>query len=156
MNLRYIASLILLAVAMYGLPPAKKTPQPSDSAIPSDKMRLVMAPILRVVSQMSIVDRLWLREIYLNTAIVVESDAVTTDPICVTTRGARALHVAVLNFVWKGLAGNAPGKYPRLGDAIDHAFETTVGDTERVLTPELRESLVELYRSIAWAGLGEG
>jgi hypothetical protein len=53
------------------------------------------------------------------------------------------------------MADNSPEKYPRLAEAIDSALNSCVSEDSRQITPELRRRAADLYRAIAWAGLGK-
>lgn len=151
---RYVIAAILLLVAVFGLPslrPAKVNPAPPLSV----DMREAVRPLLPVVAKMTAIDRFWMQEAYLNAARIVRADLTVAEPAITTTGKARAVHVTVLDFVWRGLAGNQPGKYPDMSTAIESAFVSVVGDKERPMTPELTEKLAALFEAIAWAGLGK-
>jgi hypothetical protein len=147
--------LIAAALVMYAV--AGSAPQPSLLSVqePSTQMKAEVSPVTRVVSQMSSIDRLWLQYIYQNAARVVKTDGDTDQPTIQTTDGLRAVHVAILQYIWKGLADNKPGKYPALRDAIESVFTNSLGDARRQMTPELRAKAAELFDAIAWAGLGK-
>lgn len=156
MNLKTAISLALLAFAMLGLP----RPRPTADALgtitePSQDMKVAVRPVAKVVSSMSPIDRLWLQQIYINCARVVAADGIVEEPVVTTTDGLRAIHVAVLAFIWKGMADNSPEKYPGLATAIDEALNSVVSGDSRQLTPELRQKAVDIYTAIAWAGLGK-
>jgi hypothetical protein len=169
MNLRLIAALLLAAYAVFGLPaidlklPAKPvtpvspvvpvTPE-ADNKTPEDQMKQAVMPVVRVVSKMSIDDRLWLQSIYENMSRVVTADGIINDSSITTTGDLRAVHVLVLRFVWKGMASNSPDKYPGLKAAIEQAVTDTLGSEDRQMTPELRRKAAEVFNAIAWAGLG--
>ena len=142
----------LFAFAVVGIPSGKP---PVALVEPSAEMRESVQPVVRVASRMSIVDRLWLQHIYSNTAKVVEVDGEVGEPVVTSLSSLRAVHVAVLKFVWRGLADNKPNKYEGLSKAIDSAIESALGAEEGPMTPELRKKAVEVYEAIAWAGLGK-
>jgi hypothetical protein len=153
---RTAVAALLLAVAFFGVPEVK----PRSVAVyaipePSSDMKATVQPIVKVVSSMNAIDRLWLQNIYLNCARVVEADGIVDEPTITSTDGLRAVHVAVLAFIWKGMADNSPEKYPRLAEAIDSALNSCVSEDSRQITPELRRRAADLYRAIAWAGLGK-
>lgn len=118
-------------------------------------MKSVVQPVVRVVSQMSPIDRLWLQHIYSNAAKVTAADGVVEPQTIATTAGLRAIHVAILKFIWKGMAENKPGEYEDLDGAVNQVFNDVIGDSDRGLTPELRAKAVEMFDAIAWAGLGK-
>lgn len=170
MNVRLIAALLLAAYAVFGLPaidlrlPAKPvapvspvvpvTPEPDDET-PEGRMKTAVMPVVRVVSKMSIDDRLWLQSIYENMSRVVTADGIINDSSITTTGDLRAVHVRVLRFVWRGMAANSPEKYPGLKAAIEQAVSDTLGTDDRQMTPELRRTAAEVFNAIAWAGLGK-
>jgi hypothetical protein len=145
----------LFVFALGGLP----LPGPSIAVLsvkePTESMKSEIKPVARAVSSMSAIDRLWLQYIYQNAAKIVTQDGESSEPSMDTTDGLRAVHISVLAYIWRGLADNQPGKYPQLKDAIEAAFDGTIGDDRRVLTPELRAKAAELFEAIAWAGLGK-
>lgn len=154
MNVRTIAAAAIIAVAILWPSPGGK-PALLSVKEPTTAMQEVVRPVVKVVASMSSIDRLWLQYIYKNAAKVVAADGILPDPSIETTDGLRAIHLAVLSFIWRGMAENQPGKYPGLKDAIESAFTESIGDARRQLTPELRLKAVELFNAIAWAGLGK-
>jgi len=154
-NLRTVAAVVLLAVGLFGVPPLPAIPTSTSVQEPSDEMKTAVKPVLKVVSRMSPIDRLWLQNIYENFAKVVASDGIVDEPVVTSTDSLRATHIAVLKFIWKGMANNSPSKYEGLAEAIDEVMSGVISDESRPLTPEMRKSAVELCRAIAWAGLGK-
>ena len=150
-SLRMLIAAALVVYAVAGLP----QPQPLSVQEPHPQMKAEVLPVAKVVSRMSSIDRLWLQYIYQNAARVVKVDGDVDQTTIQTTDGLRAVHVAILQYIWKGLADNPPGKYPDLRDAIESAFTNTLGDARRQMTPELRAKAAELFYAIAWAGLGK-
>lgn len=157
MKNRIAIAVLLAAFGIFGLPDVSGVFVSSPVVVkePSDSMKSVVRPVVRAVSSMSAIDRLWLQGIYSNAAKVVAADGVVEPQVIVTTEGLRAIHVAILKFIWKGMAGNPPGQYEGLSEAIEGAMVETIGDDRRVLTPELRAKAVDLFDAIAWAGLGK-
>lgn len=157
MSLRTIAAVVLVAYAVWGVPDVSSISRPVVVQVkePTPAMKSVVKPIVKVVSKMSPLDRLWLQGIYKNAAKVVQSDGVIEPHVITTTEGLQAVHVAILRFIWRGMAENAPGEYAGLKEAIEAAITETIGDEHRVLTPELRAKAVEVFDAIAWAGLGK-
>lgn len=158
MKLRLAAAIVLFAIGVTGIPsvPISGTSASASVREPSDKMKDVVKPVVKVVGRMSMVDRIWLQTIYGNAARVVESDGMVDPKVIVTTEGLRAVHVAILKFIWRGMANNKPGEYEGLSEAINEVMADVLGDVQRPLTPELRQKAVELFDAIAWAGLGRG
>jgi hypothetical protein len=150
---RNIVALLLVAFAVFGTP---SLPLPSPDVVvkePSVEMKTQVRQVTKVASQMSAIDRMWLNYIYINAAKVVEADGL--DSVITTTEGLRAVHVGILKFIWKGMAGNPPEKYEGLRSAIEQVFVSTMGDDRRTLTPDLRRKACEMFDAIAWAGLGK-
>lgn len=152
-SLRLLIAAALVVYAVAGSVPQSQTLLSVQE--PSPQMKTEVSPVTKVVSQMSSIDRLWLQYIYQNAARVVRADGDSQPPTIQTTDGLRAVHVAILQYIWKGLADNKPGKYPALRDAIESVFTNSLGDARRQLTPELRAKAAELFDAIAWAGLGK-
>lgn len=155
MKARHVAGAVLLLVAIMGVPDVPRL-SVRPQATPSDDMKKTVKPIAKVVAKMNAVDRVWLNSIYANAAKVVTTDGLVDPPLIVTTEGLRAIHVAILRFIWRGMADNKPGEYKGLSEAIDAAMSDVLGDVSRPLTPELRRKAAEVFEAIAWAGLGEG
>ncbi len=158
-RVRLIAALLLAAYGVFGLPSLPKLSVPSLSASvvrePSEAMKSTVKPVVRAVSKMSPIDRLWLQTIYSNAAKVVAADGIVEPQVIVSTEGLRAIHVAILKFIWRGMAENPPGEYEGLSEAIEGVVDEVLGEDQRSLTPELRAKAVEVFDAIAWAGLGK-
>jgi hypothetical protein len=156
MKWRAIVAIVLVAIGLFGVP---KMPSGSQQLVqtkePSKEMKASVAAVARVAKDMSIVDRLWLQYIYMNCGKVVLADGLVDQPTIVTTEGLRAVHRAVLKFIWKGMAGNTPNKYVGLAQAIDDAVVSVIGDEQKPLTEALRGEAIEVFDAIAWAGLGK-
>lgn len=158
MTLRVVLAVALAAYAVFGVPTSLPSMQGATFFAvqePSQSMKQKIQPLVRVVKTMSIIDRLWLQSIYINAAKIVREDTDSNPPVVTTTEGLRAIHVSILKFIWKGMAGNPPGKYDELESVIEKLFTETVGDVERTLTPSMREKAAEMFDAIAWAGLGK-
>ena len=153
---RSIAAVLLVAYAVFGVPtlPALSVPGTPQTE-PSQEMKDQVREVVKAANRMSAIDRLWLQYIYSNAAKVVAADGTKEPPVVITTEGLRAVHVAILKFIWKGMADNPPGKYEGLSESIESVFDATVGDTQRAITPELRRKACEMFDAIAWAGLGK-
>lgn len=158
MSIRVAIAVALAFVAIAGVPQFERS-QPSTVRVqeePHPEMKDAVRPVVLAVSSMSIVDRLWLQYIYTRAADVIEKDSLAEGgPVIETTDGLRGVHIAILRFIWGGLADNKPGKYPLLRDAIESSFDSTLGTSRRAMTPELRTRAAELFRAIAWSGLGK-
>lgn len=158
MRARSIAAVVLLAVALLGVPDVSGLFAPTFCEVkePSDQMKDTIKPVAKVVANMSPIDRVWLNNIYSNAARVVSADGLAEPATICTTESLQAVHVAILKFIWKGMADNKPGEYEGLSEAIDAAITDVIGDTKKPMTPELRKKAAEVFEAIAWAGLGRG
>lgn len=157
MNWRTVLAVALVAVGLFGVP---KVPVPAWPSLiqvqePSQKMKDSVSGVVKVVQSMSIVDRLWLQYIYVNCGKVLKADGMVEDKTIVTTESLRAVHRAVLKFIWKGMADNKPNKYEGLAKAIDDAVMSVVGTENKPITEELRQEAIAVFDAIAWAGLGK-
>jgi hypothetical protein len=152
-RLTVAACLVWYVVGLPSVP--RVSPRPAVVQ-PEKEMRDIVRPVTAAVAGMNAVDRLWLKTIYENAARVVREDGEEQPYVIETTAGLREIHIAILKFVWKGLADNEPGKYPGLAEAISEAVTSAVGLDQRPLTPELRDRASKVFEAIAWAGLGEG
>lgn len=158
MKVRSVAAVALLAVALLGVPDVGGLfhPRAREAKEPSDSMKRTIRPVVQVVARMSPIDRMWLNSIYANAAKVVEADGLIEPATICTTESLRAVHVAILKYIWIGMADNKPGEYEGLSEAIEAAITDVIGDTQKPMTPELRRKAAEVFEAIAWAGLGEG
>lgn len=158
MKVRAVAAVALLAVALFGVPDVGGLfrPRARETKEPSDSMKNTIKPVVQVVARMSPIDRVWLNNIYVNAARVVTADGLVEPQTICTTESLRAVHVAILKYIWLGMANNKPGEYEGLSEAIDAAITDVIGDTRKPMTPELRRKAAEVFEAIAWAGLGEG
>lgn len=157
MTWRNLIVVLLLAFGVFGVPSAPTFNQVQSISIrePSSEMKNAVQPVVKIAKDMSPIDRLWLQNVYLNCARVVAADGIVEEPTVTTTDSLRAVHVAVLGFIWKGMANNSPGKYRGLSEAIDGVLSGVIGDESQQLTAEKRQKAVDLYEAIAWAGLGK-
>jgi len=156
---RVIVAVLLAAYGAFGIPSLPSLPVQAEAEVsvqePSSQMKALVRPLVRVVSRMNPLDRLWLQYIYSNAAKVVSADGLVEPKVIVTTEGLRAVHVAILKFIWRGMAENTPGEYDGLKESIETIFNDTIGDTQRALTADLRAKAVEMFEAISWAGLGK-
>lgn len=149
--------MVLALYGAFGAPGIPSfTPSPAVEKVvePSRLMKTEVRPVVRVVQKMNMLDRLWFQQIYTNAARVVATDGVVEPQTITTTEGLRAIHIAILKYIWRGMAENPPGEYEGLNEAINTVFNEVIGDDRRGLTPELRQKAVDMFEAIAWAGLG--
>jgi len=151
-NLRTAFAVAMAMYALLGGPGSKKAAYgPVELAPPAVEFQSAVSRVRVASRSLSNEDRGWLQGAYANCARVVESDGTSSSPQIKTTAGLQAVHVAVLSFVWNGLAGKEPGKSPELREAIEAAFISTVGDEMATVTPAVRSDAVEVLKAIAWA-----
>jgi hypothetical protein len=156
--LRIGVAAVLSLYAAFGIPTLPKWSTPPavvEIVEPARLMKTEVRPVVKVVQRMSPLDRLWLQKIYTNAARVVATDGLVEPETINTTEGLRAIHIAILKFIWRGMAENPPGEYEGLNEAINAVFREVVGDDRRGLTPELRRKAVEMFEALAWAGMGK-
>lgn len=151
-NLRTAVAVALAMFAILG-PPQRHQPAISPVIVttPPTEMQAAVTRVRVAARSLSSDERGWIQGIYLNAAKVVERDGKDESPQIRTTAGLQAVHVAIISFVWNGVAGKEPGKNPELRDAIETAFLSTVGDDHIALSESLRRDAVGVFRAIAWA-----
>jgi hypothetical protein len=117
-------------------------------------MKLKTATLERVLSEMLISDRLWLKSIYESTRDVVKADGLVDDPTIVTVADWAKVHRSIKKFIWSGMKTVCPSLYPELVSAIDRRIITALLPCDGEVTPEVRRRLVSALDGVAWAGLG--
>jgi hypothetical protein len=117
-------------------------------------MTLKTSTLERVLSEMLISDRLWLKSIYESTRDVVKADGLVDEPTIVTLTDWIKVHRAIKKFIWSGMKSVCPSLYPELVSAIDREIITAILPCDGEVTPEVRRRLVSALDQVAWAGLG--
>lgn len=160
MNLRLAAAAVLVLIGVFGIPDVSKfKPTPASDAVvdihePSETMKKAVYAVGAATDGMSPIDRFWFSQTYMNAARMVEADGQVPEPSILSTDGIRQINKTALTFVWKGMAANAPGKYPKLKEAVDGVLDSVIGLDRKKVTPEVRDTAVELFEAIAWVGRG--
>ena len=153
---RIIAGCVLLAIAICGVP-SMPAPQ-ADPAIetPDEAMRTVTNDVARILRVASPVDRALWAQVWSKVAITASGDSDSVEIVFSDTRGLRAFQIIALNIAWRRLAGNAAGKYAGLGEAVEKAFNDTLGKEVQAVTPAVRAKFVALANALAWCGINRG
>ena len=153
---RIIAGCVLLAIAICGVP-SMPAPQ-ADPAIetPDEAMRTVTNDVARILRAASPVDRALWAQVWSKVAITAGGDSDSIEIVFSDTRGLRAFQIIALNIAWRRLAGNAAGKYAGLGEAVEKAFNDTLGKEVQAVTPAVRAKFVALANALAWCGINRG
>ena len=156
---RIVAALLILAAA-YGKVPMPRLPSPVVPLVavetPSVEMIAAVAPVAKALRSASPYDRALWASIWEKSAKVVAGDATTTEVLFTDTRSLRAYNIIALRLAWVRMGGNPTGKYPGLAEAAERFLTDTIGLDVAPVTPELRAKVVESYKALAWAGVGEG
>jgi hypothetical protein len=154
---KILLALVLAAVAAFGVPASPETkPAPTPIVEPSVDMKIAVAAVHRVMSRGSVVDRALWAEVWAKAAKTVNGDATDTEVVFTDTRSLRLFNTVALRIAWRRLGDNAAGKYPGLSEATEKAFSGVLGLDVRPVTPELRQSYVDLCNALSWCGAGKG
>lgn len=157
MNARILAGIALAYLAVFGLPAKLTLPRLPAVAVtvtePSPEMKAKVAGVADALRSASHVDRAVWASTWEKAAIVVAGDAVSTEVAFSDTRSLRTFTVLALDIAWRRLAGNKPGKYEGLREAVESVLGETVGNEVVPVTPELRRAYSDAARAIAWAGV---
>lgn len=160
MNARILAGIALAYIAVFGLPSKLSLPSLPAVAVtvtePSPEMKTKVAPVAEALRSASPVDRAVWASTWEKAAIVVSGDAVSAEVAFTDTRSLRTFTVLALDIAWRRLAGNKPGKYAGLREAVESVLGETVGNEVVPVTPELRRAYSDAARAIAWAGMSRG
>lgn len=153
---RLAMASFLLGVGLYGLPDLSRLIPANEVVVkePSDELKKLVEPVERVVVTMTPEDRAWLRDIYINARRIVSTDGDMKQPSIPNTVVLRKVHITVLEYIWKGMAGNAPKKYPSLKSAIDSVVEGAIGLDPKELDDQTRDSAADVFGAIAWVASG--
>lgn len=156
-----LAVIALLFAAGFGkLPTLPALPVgvpslPITVETPSVEMQAQVAGVAAALASASPVDRAIWASVWEKAAVVVA--APDTEPAVFTdSRSLRGFTVLSLDIAWRRLAGNPPGKFVGLRDAVEKVMADAVGLEVKPVTPELRRAYAEACRAIAWAGVNKG
>jgi hypothetical protein len=158
--LRIGAAVILVWFAVYGIDkPQPPAPQPDNA--PASDLADKMAPVAKVLSKVSHVDRALWAEVWEKAAKVVEGDEVGkygSEVVFTDTKSLQVFTVICLDIAWHRIGGNEPGKYAGLREATEAflADPSVLGRDDVALTPELRKAYVRAASALAYAGINRG
>lgn len=153
---RLAVAAALLWIVFFGLDAQEKNPPPSVPT-PAEMLRDKISPVSRALRDASAYDRALWAEVWEKSAKVVEGDE-GSDAIFTDTRSLRAFTVITLDIAWHRIAGNSPGKYDGLREAVE-AFlgnADVLGKDDVPMTLEIRERYIKAAHALAWAGVNRG
>lgn len=156
-----VAVIVLLFAAAWGKVPAipalpVAVPSlPITVEAPSVEMQAKVAGVAAAMTAANPVDRAIWASTWEKAAVVVSAPE-SDPPIFTDTRSLRGFTVLSLDIAWRRLAGNPPGKYVGLREAVEQVMGQAIGLEVRPVTPELKRAYAEACRAIAWAGIGKG
>ena len=151
---------LLFAAAWGKLPtlpalPASVPSMPITVEVPTVEMQAKVREVQAALATANPVDRAVWASVWEKAATVVTCPE--SDPVIFTdTRSLRGFTVLSLDIAWRRLAGNPPGKYVGLREAVEKVMGEAIGLEVKPVTPELRKAYAEACRAIAWAGVGKG
>ena len=128
---------------------------PSTVETPSVEMQERVRGVAAALTAANPVDRAVWASVWEKAAVVVSSPE-SEPPIFTDTRSLRGFTVLSLDIAWRRLAGNPPGKYVGLREAVEKVMGEAIGLEVKPVTPELRRAYAEACRAIAWAGINKG
>lgn len=153
-----VAVICLLFAAAWGkLPalPASVPSMPITVEVPTVQMQAKVREVQAALAIANPVDRAVWASVWEKAAVVVS--APEGDPVIFTdTRSLRGFTVLSLDIAWRRLAGNPPGKYTGLREAVEKVMGEAIGLEVKPVTPELRKAYAEACKAIAWAGIARG
>ena len=156
-----VAVIGLLFAAAWGkLPTLPALPvavpsMPITVEVPSVEMQAKVRDVAAALAMANPVDRAVWASVWEKAATVVTCPE--SDPVIFTdTRSLRGFTVLSLDIAWRRLAGNPPGKYVGLKEAVEKVMGEAIGLEVKPVTHELRKAYAEACRAIAWAGIGKG
>lgn len=148
-TVRMIAcALIALAYFVYSnalLPIPSPGPRPDP--VPNPAVDEGLEPLLPFARAMTRSDRTALSQAYAILAAGVSSDT-SAEPVFARVAQIRQGHRAAVLMVWSAM-GNGADKYPGLGPALEKLLSASIGDSDVVVTPDIRRSASELFQSIS-------
>lgn len=128
---------------------------PITVEVPGVAMQEKVRGVQAALAMANPVDRAVWASVWEKAAVVVTCPE-GEPPIFTDTRAMRGFTVLSLDIAWRRLAGNPPGKYVGLKEAVEKVMGEAIGLEVRPVTPELRKAYAEACRAIAWAGIHKG
>lgn len=158
MNIRTIAGLACIYVALYGVPkidlpeiPIPSVPSTPKIKEPSMEMQRAVSDVADICEKMDGFDRMVWMATWEEAADVISGEAEDITVEFANTLGLQVWQNSVFDIAWRRLA-DASGKYKGLGDAVEKAFTATIGNEIRPVDEDTLMDVVELYEALAWAG----
>lgn len=154
---RGVAALLLIAAAWGKVPlPQIQTPgvRPVAVAAPSDAMQRVVAPVAESLRSTSMANRALWADLWLKAGVIVAADAVGTDAVFHDTKALRDYTAIAVDIGWRRIGGNPPGSVAGLRQAVEGAFEATLGADVLPVSADTRARYDELAKALAWAAGG--
>tara|TARA_S200002703_G_scaffold34301_2_gene29697 strand:- start:8 stop:493 length:486 start_codon:yes stop_codon:yes gene_type:complete len=157
MNLRTIVVIACLYVSFFGLPnielPNVQPPAPEKPAVrePTAELRDAVQDVADICESMDAFDRLVWMSTWEDCSTIVAGEDEDVSVVFENTLGLRLFTDSTFDVAWKRLA-DASGKYRGLGDAVEKAFATVIGNDVRPWSDDLADDAIELYDALAWAG----
>lgn len=152
---RFIAAIVLAAVAVGGVPSMPKVVPVAVDA-PSDEMQTLVTPVAKALASAPMGDRLLWQQLWEKAAVVVAGDAVATEVVFTDTRSLRAFTILALDIGWRRIGEHRPGHYAGLREAVEAAMGSVLSLEAKPVDADVRKAYVDVCRAIAWAGMAKG
>lgn len=115
------------------------------------EMQRAVSDVADICEKMDGFDRMVWMATWQEAADVISGEAEDITVEFASTLGLQVWQNSVFDIAWRRLA-DASGKYKGLGDAVEKAFATTIGNEIRPVDEDTLDDVVELYEALAWAG----
>lgn len=119
-----------------------------DPVIPGVVPARPIVDLGSAAAALSATDKKALSEAYAIMARAVKASP-AEDPVFDTTGCIRDCHRAGLLCVWRGVLGNAPGKYPGLRETLEGLLDQQIGKDDVLLNPVIQGQVVTLFENIS-------
>lgn len=143
MNRVLVCLCIALVYLVFRGTPASKPPVP-----PGPPDIVAIESLAKFRSSMTKEDRDALSQAYdiLSRAVAANpADA----PVMPSTAAVHDAHRAAILFVWRGVLGNEPGKYPGLREELEGLVNRAVGTADVPLNPTIQRDAATVFGDIA-------
>ena len=120
------------------------------------EMQRLVEPIGKALAALPMSDRMLWAQTWSKVALVAQAEGIGEAVVFTETPSLRLFTVLALDIAWRRLAGNPPGKYVGLREAVEKVMGEAIGLEVKPVTPELRKAYAEACRAIAWAGINKG
>lgn len=157
---RMAAAALLLFAAVgnvnLALPAIKIKTESVDIETPDAAMQKIVAPVAAALKDAPAGDRMLWALTWNRAAAAVEGESSASSLAFENTKSLRDFTALALDIAWRRIGGNKASKYPDLRNAVEEAFDSTLGRNPQKTTPEILGAYQRLARALAWAGIGEG